>query len=392
MDCYGLRDFDLTNFLRKTWAAVALRLQTAAIPGRRPRVSAFQKLPVEVILDIMCHTASDDLKRLILTEKFMNRIFKTHKTCIFKRTQRYQFPEFLEWFGERPRFDGPVSSASRTSEQIQCLKEVVLSFNWSHVVPMTSGGTPARLFLHLLERYGGWRYLYFLTSVKNRMEKDAQLLRRMSLEGKVDMTREQAKAMVLCLFRMSRNPQTYEGDETGGYAVMSEVDRIAEVRMRVEDRLKFFRREPPALQKLMTRTLTILTFHIANELRLNNIATEYRHYYLPAGMGSLTSAQRVAGWDDLVSKVMAKTLLGSVFYFGISNVLRLFKESFSIKTKEIERMIYGEFERQMELHLRAVTIGTVPHVDSRFLAGSLWAAGLEFPTVNWFVTKVGGFN
>ena len=391
MNWLGLRDFNLATWLRKSWAAVALWLRKTAIPGWRPKVSAFQKLPVEVILDIMCHTPSDDLESLILTEKFMNKTFKTHKTCIFKRTQRYQFPEFVEWFGERPGFDGPVPGASRTSEQIQCLKEVVLSFQWSSPVPMDSGETSARLFLHSLERYGGWRYLYFLTTVKRHMEKDAQLLHRKSLEGEVDMTGEQARAMVMCLSRMSWNPEIYEGDEMGWYAEMSEVDRIAEVRIRVEDRLKFFRREPLALQKLMTRTLTVLTYHIAYELRLDVLATEYRHYYLPVGMGSLTKAQLLAGWDDLVSKIAAKTLLGNFFFFGVSNILRLDEEPFTVGI-EIEYRIFGEFRRQMELHLRAVATGTVPHVDSRFLAGSLWAAGIEFPTLNWFVTHAGGFD
>ena len=392
MDYFGLTHFNFATGLRKSWAAVALQLRTAAIPGWRSKVSAFQKLPVEMILDIMGHTPSDDLKRLILTEKFMNKTFKTHKTCIFKRIQRYQFPEFVEWFGERPEFDGPVPGASRTSEQIQCLKEVVLSLHWSRAVAMDSGETSARLFLHSLERYGGWRYLYFLTTVKRRMEKDAQLLHRKSLEGGLDMTGEQAKAMVMCLSRMSWNPEIYESDETGGYAEMSEVDRIAEVRIRVEDRLKFFRREPPALQKLMTRTVTILTFRIALELRLDKLATQHRRYYLPVGMGSMTGAQLLAGWDELVSKITAKTLLRDFFFFGVSNILRFFEEPFNIGMIEIEYRIFEELKRQMELHLRAVATGTVPHVDSHFLAGSLWAAGLEFPTLNWFVTQAGGFT
>ena len=341
-----------------------------AIPGWRPKVSAFDMLPVELILEIMGHTASDDLKSLILTEKFMNETFKKHKKCIFK---------------------GPVSGDSRTSEQTQCLKEVVLSFDWRGVVPMTSGGTSARLFLHLLEWYGGWRYLYFLTSLKGRMENDAQFL-HMWLEGRLDMTGEQAKAMVLCLSRMSWKPAVDEGDGTGGNAGMSEVDRIAEVRMRVEDRLKFFRKEPPAFQQLMTKTLTYLTFFIAHHMRLDKIATGYQRFYLPLGMGSLTKAQRVAGWEDLVSRIMTKTLLGCLFFFGVTNVMRLCEDAWKVKFLQVQLVILGEFKRQMDLHLQAVSSGTLPQVDSCFLAGSLWAAGLDFPTLGWIFTNGGWIN
>ena len=354
------------------------------MPGRRPKVSAFEKLPVELILDIMGHTASDDLKNLIRTEKFMNKIFKRHKTCIFKRIQRYQYPEFLEWFGERAGFDGPVSGDSRTSEQAQCLKEVVLSFNWRAVVSTTSGGDPSRLFLHLLERYGGWRYLFFLKVMKHQMEIEAQHLHE-SHGGKLGMTGEQAKAMVMCLCRMSWNPAV---DFNTG---MSEVDRIAEVRMRVEDRLKFFRREPPALQQLMTGLLKILTFCIVQAMRLDTVAMAYLHFYLPVGMASLTMEQRVAGWEVLVSKIMAKTLLGGLFYFGVTNVMRFCEEPLNVKMWKIKSVIFQDFRRQMVLHLQAVIFGTVPQVDSSFLAGSLWAAGLDFPTVGWFFIDRGGW-
>ena len=356
-------------------------LRTAAIPGRRSEVSAFLKLPVEIILRIMCHTAISDLRRLIETNKFMNEIFKTHKNCIFKRLQRYHFPEFLECFGERPEFDGPVPGDSRTSEQIQCLEDVVLCFVWDTPVSMPRGGHPGRFFLHLLERYGGWRYLYFLQVVKNKIEEEAQRLRRISLERNLDMTGEQVKAMTFCFNRMSWNGAARERGEAA-QAAMSEEDRVAEVRMRVEDRLKFFRREPPALQELMTRTLTMLIFGIARALQLDIIATRYRRFYRPPNMASLTMAQRVSGWDSLISNIMAKTLLDCFFAYGIMNSMRMCEEPWEDASDVKD--IRSDFSRYLVEHLQAVASGTVPPVDSQMLEGSLWAAGMGI-TFGWFV-------
>ena len=391
MDFSGPRYLNLATSFQETWAAVSPWLQTAARLCWRPKVSAFQQLPSEVILDIMCHTASDDLKRLIRTDKSMDEIFKTHKRCIFKRMQRYQFPEFLECFGERPGFDGPVSGDSRTFEQIQCLKDVILSFHWLRVILITSGGIPARLFLHLLERYSGWRYLYFLEAVKRQIEEDAQRLRRISFEGKLDMTGEQAKAMALGFSRMSWNAAAL-GGEAETYAEMSEVDRVTEVRIRVKNRLKFFRKEPATLQELMARTLTVLIFRIAQVLRLDFFVTRYQKFYLPAGMASLTIAQIVAGWDDLASKIMAVTLLECFFFYGLTNSLRLCEEPFAVDLLEAETLIVWEFCRNLEDHLQAVASGTVPHVHPDILEGWLWAAGLEFPIFGWFVTDRGSIN
>ena len=382
MDYIGPRNLNLVTYLREKWAAGLLWLRTAVRPGRRSKVSAFRKLPDEVILGIMCHTASGDLKILIRTDKFMNKIFETNKSCIFKRMQRDQFPEFLECFGERPGFDGTESDDSRTSEQIQCLKDAVLSLNWRRVISRISGGAPARLFLHLLERYGGWRYLYFLDSVKRQMEEDAQRLCRISLVGNFDVTGEQAKAIILCFSRMSWNAAAGEGT----HAEMSEVDRVAEVRMRVENRLKFFRRGPAALQELMGRILTVLIFRIAQALRLDLTVTAYQRFYLPPGIASLTMAQRVAGWDNLVSGIMAKTLLQCFFFHGVTNIMWLCEEPINVDIMDAESLIVRKFRRHLEDHLQAVASGTVPHVNPHILEGSLWAAGLEFPIFGWFVT------
>ena len=389
MDRFGLSNLGLATFLRKKWAAVSLWLRTAAIPNRRSKESAFRKLPVEVILDIMGHIPNRDLRRLIRTDKFMNGIFKRHKRSIFKRMQRYQFPEFLECFGERPGFvglEGPVSGDSRTSEQIQCLRDLVLSFSWQSVISLASGGIPARLFLLRLESFGGRKYLYFLQIVKHQMEEDAQRLRMISLQGRLDMTGEQAKAMVLCFSRMCWHKAAGEGDGARSYAAMSEVDRVAEVRMRVENRLKIFQKEPPALQELMRRTLAVLILRMAQALGLDIIVTRYQNFYRSVGMASLTMAQRMAGWDHLASMIAARTLLKCFFFYGVMNILRLCEEPFNNDIMEARTVIVWEFIHHLEDHLQAVASGTFPHVKPQMLEGSLLATGIDFPTFGWFVT------
>lgn len=312
----------------------------------------------------------------------MNEIFEVHRRCIFKRMQRYQFPEFLECFGEKPGFDKPVSGESRTVHAILYAQNNV------------PAGTPHRSVLNLLERYGSWRYLNFLDNEKRQMEESAQRLRRISLERKLDMTGEQAKVMALCFSRMSGHAREDAGDEAGIYAKMSEVERVAEVRMRVENGLKLFRKEPPVLQKLMTRTLKILILHIAQALQLNVLVTGYQRFYLPRDIGSLTMAQRVAGWDDLVSKTVAQTLLERFFFYKVTDLLPLCDFLPHCQGMVLNGIVL-EFRRNLQYHLEAVNsggAGIVPHVNPHILEGSLWAEGLEFPLFNLYFTNRGSIN
>ena len=375
MDWSGLSKFDLATILRNKWAAVSRMPRIAAILGLKSRVSMFRKIPNEVIVLIMCHTTSSDLTRLIRTEKSMNEIFQKHKRCIFKRAQQFQFPEFLECFGDLPGFDGPIPGDHRTSEQIQCLEDVVLSFDWRRQVPTPCSGDASMVFLQLLERHGGWRYLYFLSVIKFQMEVEAQSICRILYEEIPDMTEGIAKAIVFCFSRMSWNAVIVEGGEA---------EQCVEIRMRVQDRLKFFRQEPLTLQELMKRTLTYLIFRIGDRLRLNVIVTGYRHWYLPAGVGNMTPMEIDADWHDVASNIMAKTLLESFFFHGITNILQLCDEATRFDIALAQAVIIRDFTRHLENHLVAAAFGTVPHVDPAILEGSLWAAGIGFPTFGWF--------
>ena len=331
----------------------------------------FRKLPTEMIVLIMCHTTRTDLANLVQTDKFMNEIFKNHKACIFRRMQVYQFPEFSGWFGDLPGFDGPIPGGNQTSEQIQCLKDVVLSLNWRGAVPASRGDEAGWVFLQLLEQYGGWRYLYFLNTLKHHLEKEAQNLYIMFHEKIPVMNGKLAMSMVLCLSRMSWDATTIQGVE--------EEEELAVMPARVENRLQLFRKEPQTLRELIIRTLWYLIFRIVKQAQLLNIVTSYRQRYPPGGIGSSTMVQTEEDFVNLSSEILAKTLLKSFFYFGVTIALQLCEEPVDQVVKIAQSVILWEFEANLRDQLDA----TVSYIDPSIQEGSLWAAGIGFPTKGW---------
>ena len=178
------------------------RSQAQSAKGK-PRFPKFQRLPTELIVLVMWHTKFYDLRNMIKTGKSMNKIFKENETSIFKRVQICQFPEFSGWFGDLPGFDGSTLAKSRTSEQVQCLRRLVICLDWRQAVASPSAQRAAQASLDLLERYGGWRYLYFLQAKKHHMEGEAKKLWKASHVQIHSMSKELAKSTVLCLSRMS---------------------------------------------------------------------------------------------------------------------------------------------------------------------------------------------
>ena len=237
MEGSDLSHLNWVTALKEMLARGSQSCRRAAIPfyrpNYRPNDPMFRKLPTEIILLIMCHSRCCDLTRLIQTKRSMNEIFKNHKTSIFKRMQKYQYPDFLKWFGDLPGFDGTSSGDSRTFEQIQCLNEVVFSLNRWSVVHIPGRAEAVRVSLRLLDRYGGWRYLCFLNFLDSRLEEEARSLYRVSHKQIPAMTEGLAKRMALCLFRMSCNAATIEG---------SGMEDAADMRARVESRLNHFDR------------------------------------------------------------------------------------------------------------------------------------------------------
>lgn len=321
----------------------------AGMQGRKQTISMFQKLPTELIVLVMCHTRSSDLVELIRTEKSMNEIFECHKISIFRRMQIYQFPEFSGWFGDLPGFDGSTLGKSRTSEQVECLKDVVFSLKWQYVYPAFRRDINTEVFFPLLERYGGWRYLTFLHGLKYNMEREAQKLERFSYNTMQSMNARSAKAMVLCLSRMSSRAAT---------AVVSTEDEDREAMLaRVENRLRIFRQQPRTLQNGMIRTLRLLIYRMAIRLQLDHIASE----------------------------IMTKLLLRCIFHYGVDNTMLLCEEPVNEQVNQAQTWIQERFDEDLVYATMFGTSGAVANIDPNIQEGSLWAEGMGFPTYELLV-------
>lgn len=355
-------------------AAVLIEL-LPHLQGWRLKTSMFRKLPPEITMLIMCHTNSEDLPNLIQSEKSLNEIFKTHKTCIFKRMQIYQFPEFSEWFGDLPGFDGPIPGGNRTPEQIQCLKDVVLAMDWRDTEgPRCSGKKAAREMLHLLEQHGGRRYLYFLGVMKKHVEEDAGKLYRISQRAIPSMSEGLAKETALCFFRMSLNAAAAPGGQE---------EDLADMPARVENRLKLFRQEPLTLQKLMTATLGLLIVCLAKTLQFGEVLERHRHRHQRILIERSRPAQRAEDFYQISSEPMTKMLLECFFYYGISIVLKLCEVPVNNDVKKARSAIVELFEQNLLNHHTAISFGIVVHVDPSIQEGLLWAAGLGFPNIGF---------
>ena len=336
--------------------------------GRKSRPSIFQTLPREIIVLVMCHTRSPDLANLIQADKSTNEIFKNHKISIFKRMQICQFPEFSGWFGDLPGFDGSTLGNNRTSEQVQRLRDVVFTFEWRSQVAAPSNYKAAGLVLHLLERYGGWRYLYYLYALKCHVEGEAQNLYRISHMTIPSMNKGLAKAMLLCFSIMSWRESTVGG----------EVEELADMPARVGKRLKIFQQEPPTLQDSMRTTLRFLIYRMSGRLQLAKIASYYWQDAPPV--------QTDEALLNLISEIMTKLLLECIFYFGVGNTVQLCEKSAKYDLMIARSWIQGRFGQDLRQLLNAIGLGIDQGIDPCIQEGSLWAAGIGFPTLGWVVT------
>ena len=339
---------------------------------QRPAFSMSRKLPQEIVLLVMVHTASDDLVNLIQTNKFMNDVFKHHKICLFKRMQICQFPEFSGWFGDMPGFDGPSLGDIRTAEQVQFLRDVVFTIDWRPAVPAPSVVESAELMLRSVERHGGWRYLWFLFALRRYVNSAAYTLCRLSLRTRYYMDEGSAKAMVLCLSRMSWNAAAAVGGQWEGLASAT----------RVQSRLKTFHREPPSVQRMMVSALELLTYHAANHLKLRDVESRCWSWLRRSFPRFPVTVQEEEYFNNLASEVVTHLLLGCFFTYGIITVLQMCEEPFS-RHVEVNRIRYC-FEWNLMCHSNAAIQGFVPYVDPYIQEGSLWAAGMGFPTRGWF--------
>ena len=309
---------------------------------------------------------------LIQTEKFMNDIFKNNKICIFKRMQICQFPEFSGWFGDLPGFDGPTLGDNRTAEQVQFLRDVVFTIDWRPAFAAPSAIESAEMLLRSVERHGGWWYLWFLSALRSYVNQAAYTLCRLSLRTTFYMDEGSAKAMVLCLSRMSWNAAAAIGGEWEGLASAT----------RVQSRLKYFHQEPPSVQKMMVSTLKLLVYQAANILKLTDAESRCRYWFCRSWSPFPVTVQEEEYFNNLASEVITQFLLSCFFTYGIVTVLQMCEEPFSHHVV-VNRLRFC-FERDLMDLLNAAIKGFVPYVDPHIQEGSLWAAGMGFPTRGWF--------
>ena len=343
----------------------------------KPRFPQFPRLPTDLILLVMWHTRVCDLRNLIRTGKSVNQIFKENETSIFKRVQICQFPEFSGWFGDLPGFDGSILGKSRTSEQIQCLRRLVICLYGHKRISAPRYQRAVQVSLYLLDRYGGWRYLYFLQAMKDHMEGEAKTLWKASHEQIHPMSKDLAKSTILCLSRMSwRGSRLLE--------VLGEEYTVSDLPDIVKGRLELFQQEPLIVQKMILATLELLVCRIAKRLDLPGTVLAYSISYYQDRFGiSLTAMekQHLLNWT---SETLAQLLLQTCFTYKIGVALELCEEPVRDSIWTIQGWLQRHFKLYCVTLLRATSLGTVPRFSPHIFMGSLWAKGLEFPTRNLF--------
>ena len=383
-DLSSAQTFDMSVLLPELpndWEVAAVPQHTARSQAQskkgEPRFPQFQRLPTELIVLVMWHTSSCDLRNMIKTGKSLNQIFKENKTSIFKRVQICQFPEFSGWFGDLPGFDGSTLGNSRTAEQIQCLRRFVICLYGHREIVTPSDQWAALASLDLLDRTGGWRYLYFLEVMKVSMEREAKKLWKASQVQIYPMSKELAKSTVFCLSRMSwRGSRLLE--------VLGEEYTVWDLPYIVMGRLKLFYQEPQIVQRMILATLELLVCRIASRLDLPETVLSYSIRYYRDRVGiSLTvpEKQHLHNW---ASEILAQLLLQCCFTYEMGVVLRLCEEPVRDSIWEIQTWIQQHFQLYCMALLRATTLGTVPSFSPHVFMGALWAKGLKFPTRNLF--------
>lgn len=354
------------------------RYHTAGKQAPKTRPSTFQKLPTELIVLMMCHTRSEDLRHLIQTEKCMHEIFKSCKTWIFHQVQVCQFSEFSGWFGNLPGFDGSREADHPTPEQVQCLRDAVFTCNWRYKNAASTGSKAAAVFLRLLERYGGWRYLHFLHIIKYQVEQAAQNLCRISHVFIPSMNKGLAQAIVLCLSKMSRRATAAAGGD---------VEELADMPARVKSRVKIFEQEPPALQELILSTLRLLVDGIAKQLALTDIVKRCEHWYQLAKPETATPVPTKEDVHKSMSKIMVNLVLETVFYHGVAAAILLSEKPVNSQIQLGQKCVKRRFERILKYGTTVGSIDAMQEIDSRVKEGSLWAAGLCFSIDGWIQSK-----
>ena len=262
---------------------------------------------------------------------------------------------------------------SRTSEQIQCLRRLVICLYEHKGIAAYRAQRVAQASLYLLDRYGGWQYLYFLQLMKDYVEGEAKKLWQASHAQIHLMSKELAKSTILCLSRMSwRGSRSSE--VVGEEYIASDLSDI------VKGRLKLFHQEPQSVQKMILATLELLVCRIAKRLNLPGTVPAASVSYHQNRFGISLTATEKQHFFNRTSEMVAQLLLQCCFAFEIGVALELCEEPVRDSICITQWWIQEQFDLSCMALLRTTTLGTVPMVSPHVFMGSLWAKGLEFPT------------
>lgn len=135
----------------------------------------FEKLPAEIMLRVMFQTPMGDLNSLVSVSKFTYATWRESSTRVFEGVQRTQFPEFEGLFGKMPVYSCLEGEYTRTAAQTQNLRDAIDVLEWEGTDGPYRQIETYKLYSNdmiytFLTRYGGWRYLYFLTDLQDLVD------------------------------------------------------------------------------------------------------------------------------------------------------------------------------------------------------------------------------
>lgn len=202
--------------------------------------------------------------------------------------------------------------------------------------------------------------------MKDGLQRETQDLFRTLLMEINSMNEEQAKAVVLCLFRMSFKPATLVGCQE---------ENLTYVLARVKARHQIFQQEQEAIQTQINWTLVLLVYRLAKHLQLENSIRYYSYRLRGIGWLKLEAFHRTS------SETLSKTLLAAVIFYDVQSALRLGEAPVNQSAWIVQQSIKLVVEHKLWQRLSA--FNAVVSVPEIMQVGSLWSTRIGFPVLGW---------
>lgn len=232
----------------------------------------FERLPTELVLNLMEHTDPDDIHFLAQSSKSTYGIFKAHENACYNGMAAEQFSDYKWLFGE---------SKQRTLEQCTNVYDAIFSSNY---LVLDNQG-----LLRILEAVGdeglmGWRNLAFLQDMRNWTDDNTDGIERYT-------GLRVARRTVTCLMSFGfKRPFVIE--DMQGQAALQYED------LPWEERFSRFNSQPASVQVEIRGVVRTMILKIANELDLmGQQTTEWICNYYDADDGMvLEEPKRLKKW------------------------------------------------------------------------------------------------